>query len=459
MTETALGRRERSVLFVAFAVAIVVRLGLFGVVAGHPSRFSSPDTTQYVAVATHLHAAFLDGTHSRWFDLGLRRTPAYPVLLAAIYAVSGRHDAAVALVQIACSVATIALVFALGRRLLGPAAGAWAALALALDPMSIVMTDYLQPEVVFTLLLVAGALVWVRSLQERSWRLALGAGALFGLAALTRPIVVYLPVVLVPVSVAVLVRGRARWVAVTVAVVVGFLVPVGGWMARNAATTGVPLVSTIEGTNALLYRAAPALARDTGISLAEARARLTRDLNRRVGPHANVAEVSRAATSLSITTLLHHPKGTVITDAKGLGTLLVGPGRAELLRLLGRDHGHRAHTTVSRGLVGLAAIVYGLIALAAVAGLVVVVRRRDWLTLLVAGGLILYFLAFSAGADAYSRLRVPIMPFVALFAGAALAAGAEWRRPAAPASADLPDAPRQTESAARVASPARDPGL
>jgi hypothetical protein len=42
----------------------------------------------------------------------------------------------------------------------------------------------------------------------------------------------------------------------------GVLALAGGWIARNAAVAGAPVLSTIEGTNLLYYRAAGALARE-----------------------------------------------------------------------------------------------------------------------------------------------------------------------------------------------------
>jgi len=71
---------------------------------------------------------------------------------------------------------------------------------------------------------------------------------------LTRPIVVYLPLVLV----AVLLVRRIAWRVVIVFAVASCVLPLG-WTLRNYQKTGVPTVSSIAGEDLLLYRAAGAL--------------------------------------------------------------------------------------------------------------------------------------------------------------------------------------------------------
>jgi len=337
--------------------------------------------------------------HGHPLGLSLLRPPGYPAYLAAVYGVAGHSITAAIVVEVVLGVATVAGVYLLAARLLGPTAALVAALALALDPVSIAMTNNLTTETLFAALWVAAALCWVRL---TSWSLAL-AGLLLGVSVLVRPIAEYLPVLLVPLTLAL-----TRRVVLTALLLVAFAIPVGLWMARNHHETGVAIVSTIGAHNLLDYRAADAVAIEDGGSRADA----ARRLDAQVPQRSNPARAAQAESSLAWHTLLHHPKGAVLTTLKGLGRVLFGPGRAELSRLVtGRTSGPRLLVAVEALLLGC------LLALAAV-GAAVLVRRRAWLALAATVSFAAYDVALSAGAEGNARLRMPAAPFLAVLAGA-----------------------------------------
>ena len=96
------------------------------------------------------------------------------------------------LVQHLLGVVTVLLTFGIGRLLFGVAGGLVAALLTAISGPVIVTEHYLMSEALFTLLLMSGLLATSsRSARSARWAtlglLAL-AGAMLGLAALTRPI-------------------------------------------------------------------------------------------------------------------------------------------------------------------------------------------------------------------------------------------------------------------------------
>jgi 4-amino-4-deoxy-L-arabinose transferase-like glycosyltransferase len=401
------------VILTILGIALVLRLPIFILDVFHPARFFSFDAHQYVAAATNFHETYFKPA-SPLFELGLRRTPGYPALIRGVYAIAGDRPWVVILLQIAMGVATVGLVYLLGRRLFGPAVGLWAALALAVDPISIVLANYLQPEIPYTLLLVGGSLLWLRGLQDRSWGWGVAAGIVLGIGALVRPVGLYLPAVLIPVG---LILYRDAWkkrLAFVFAVLLAFSIPVGGWIAHNARATGVPTLSTVESINLLYWRAAGALAEGEGISVTQAQAQLERAVAERVRPDMNEAERSQVVSSLAVRTLLDHPVGAVKTWVQGAVLMLAGPGRDELLRLLGIS----SHAGgVSIALVGLEFLVYGLILAGAVWGVRSLVLGQRWSELILVLAFILYFVVVSSGLNAYSRLRVPAMPFIALLAG------------------------------------------
>jgi 4-amino-4-deoxy-L-arabinose transferase-like glycosyltransferase len=400
------------------ALACCLRLGLFLIVAPHPERFFTPDA--YDTLGRNFVEVFGAGA-GELFEAGLQRTPGYPLLIHSVYALVGAAPAVVVLVQIAFGVATVWLTYLAGLRLFDRQAAWLAALALAVDPISIIMTNYLQPEVFFTFVLVAGSLCWWRMLRERSLWWSAGAGMLLGASTLIRPIALYLPVVLVSVG---LILQESRWSTRLLrsgVFLLAFALPVGGWIARNYALTGVPIFTTVESINLLNYRAAPAMAEEEHISIEEAERRLSETLKSRTPEGMNRGQISRLEASLAFETLAQYPRGTVVTFIKGVGRLLAGPGRAELLRLLGAPRPTTIETGLHAVLVGMETVVLGLILFGAVLGGYRLLRSRRYIELVAVLIFIFYFVAISAGLEAYSRFRAPIMPYFALLAGCAFA--------------------------------------
>jgi 4-amino-4-deoxy-L-arabinose transferase-like glycosyltransferase len=379
-------------LAAALAVALATRLAVFAVAVSDPSRFVTKDSHQYDALARHFGAAYV---HAHPLALSLLRPPGYPAFLAGVYGIFGHSVTAAIVVEIVIGVATVYGVYALADRLCGETAAYVAALALALDPVSVAMTSNLTTETLFAALWVAAALCWIRLTPP--WIVA--AGLLVGLSVLVRPIAEYLPVLLVPLT-----FFLTRRVVLPVLLLVAFAVPVGLWVARNHHETGVAIVSTIGAHNLLDYRAADALAIDEGGSRADA----ARRLDARVRHRSNPARAAQAESSLAWHTLFDHPRGIALTTVEGLGRVLLGPGRAELGRL----------TTGSRVLVAVEVFLLGCLLVLAAGGVVLLARGRAWLALAATLTFAVYDIVLSAGAEGNARLRMPASPFLAVLAGA-----------------------------------------
>lgn len=116
--------------------------------------------------------------------------PGYPLLLAAVYGVTGSSLLVTRILNILLSTTTVVLGGLAGRALLGRAAGLVAALLLALDPRQLLQTclaasENLGAPAMFGYLALLGW-SWRR---ERSLRLAAVAGLVLGISALARPVV------------------------------------------------------------------------------------------------------------------------------------------------------------------------------------------------------------------------------------------------------------------------------
>jgi hypothetical protein len=408
---------KRTGLILVLLAASVTRVAVFLAARSSPRRFWSGDDRDYLPIATHLHATYLADS-GRLFDLGLRRTPGYPLFVRAIYEVFGRHYAPVVAVQLVLSVATVAVTYWLASRLLPHRYALLAAAVLAVDPASIVFANQLLTETLFTFVFMLAVTQLVIAWQRGSTPAGFFAGVLLGLAILVRPVAEYAPIVLALVVLLVAVSGIRARAAVAVALVIGVVIPVGAWVVRNYEQTGVPIVSTIDGYNMLQYRAVGALVH-SGQPRSLAQHDVLVRLAARVRPGDNAAEVSRAELSVGFAILREHPVGAFEDWSRGEVKLLLGPARSETSTLLtGRDSDKAGWF---RALIAVDALVTAALVLGALAGFVGLAVGRIkipelWLLVVSAA----YIVVVSGGHESYSRFRVPVDPILAVLAASAV---------------------------------------
>lgn len=393
-----------------FLLALVPRLAVWGLGLWHAGadQFIEHDSHGYLRAANDLWGSFVDaGTVV--FENGLRRTPVYPLFLAPLLSTVG--VAGSAFVQCVVSATLCPLVFRLGALLHDGRAGAVAGLMVALDPISILYAPTLLTETLFTLTATLGLYLLCREVTDRGAR-GWSGGLALGAATLIRPITLYLPVLLAPA----LYLWCGSWRHV-LTVLLLFLLPVGSWMARNHATTGVATLTTIEGINMLRYRAAGALAYSKGIPYEKARDQLEQDFEATHPKDMNAAQRSKAMTAMGARILIAHPVATVVTSLQGCARMLLGPGQEPLDRYLAQP------LFGGGGLIGLTAISLvwlGCLYAAFAMGLWRILRDGDWRAWLPPLALLLYLVMISSGFEAYSRFRVPLTPLLALVAGVGL---------------------------------------
>lgn len=169
--------------------------------------------------------------------LSALRTPAYPLFIAGSYALFGPRPWTVLLLQILFDAASCGLLYAALVSVLSRKAALVAAVFYAADPFLILHCSMLLAETLFVFFCVAGLFFLSRALRAPPaaasvWPAA-GAGLAFGLAALSRPVAVYLPVVIAAVLLIVLWRRRKVWLLNMAAFAAVFAATVIPWCIRN----------------------------------------------------------------------------------------------------------------------------------------------------------------------------------------------------------------------------------
>jgi 4-amino-4-deoxy-L-arabinose transferase-like glycosyltransferase len=157
------------------------------------------------------------------------KPPLYPALVGTLYAIFGESPLRAEYVQSLLAAVSVALTWALARRLFGPRPALIAAWAVALFPLAFEYYGLLFPEalaVPLTLLLL-----WIVIERTPTPRLALGAGVVIGIGLLVRPTSIFLFAgVLAAFVVA---AGWRRGAALTAVAVGAAVLVVAPWTVRN----------------------------------------------------------------------------------------------------------------------------------------------------------------------------------------------------------------------------------
>lgn len=187
----ALGTRavahRQLTLAIVLAVALALRLA-----AVADSRDYQPmqDSVQYDRIAVSIAHGHGFGKTLFAPDRGPSafRPPAYPYVLAGVYAVTGDSRTASRIVGCALGAVSVALIYLLAAALSGPGLGLLASAIAAIFPPLVLLSVALNSEVLFVPLELAVIFAAVLYRQGRGGTpLLIAGGAACGLAALTRP--------------------------------------------------------------------------------------------------------------------------------------------------------------------------------------------------------------------------------------------------------------------------------
>jgi 4-amino-4-deoxy-L-arabinose transferase-like glycosyltransferase len=360
--------------------------------------------------------------------------PIYPFLLAACFRLFGEQGRVVMLVvHLLCFLATLGLVYQLGKRLAGPAVGLAAVVILAAIPRSLdAVSSDLVNSALAGMLVVLCALVTLWAVRQVSVRRALVLGGVIGISALTHAATM----VFVPVAAfALLVCGRPTkphaWQSALVLVVAAAAV-ISPWTVRNYLTFGefVPVRTGLghiaELTNASLaqtFSRAPVADSEVEVpwtasgpveawaTLANAREKrhefFRYSLNRvkasTLGGFAGLNEAERDKIHLqkAITFILANP----LTAIK---LMLVKAADFYFLHFRSRVRPDRA----------------GIMSMLALVGLIVAFKDRR--VLILALLVLAYSAAYIVTGPFFYRYRYPIEPLMAVLAGIGTVWLATW---------------------------------
>ncbi|MBN2288302.1 MAG: glycosyltransferase family 39 protein [Candidatus Glassbacteria bacterium] len=231
-------------------LALLVRLAAL---AADPASLQAP----LVKDSGFYHGLAVELASGRGFSEEGRPTarvsPLYPLFLAGVYLAFDYSRLAVLLCQVALGALTVLYLFFLGGEVFSRRVAVLAAAAAAVYWPLIAVGTRLLSEPLFIALLVASGYHTVRVFKYKRPGQAACAAALTGLAVLTRPVVLYFSAVVALWLVRDFFRGRDKAAVSAAALYLGVLVLVQvPWVVRNCVVMG-HFIPTSTASGAVLY--------------------------------------------------------------------------------------------------------------------------------------------------------------------------------------------------------------
>ena len=425
MTIGMLFRRWDKALVILLAGALLARLGVVWATSSLDVRVV--DEQQYVALARNLVDG--NGFSRDGQRLTSSRPPLYPAAVAAIWRLTGSESlVAVRVAQALIGVFTVGVIFRIGNRLCNRRVAILAAAFVAFYPSLVFYSVLILSETLFTFLLALMVLGCMSLIGRPSVWVALGTGLSLGAAALTRSIMwPFVFVLLAGIAAGLVVERQWRW-RTALLVFAGYALLVAPWSYRNTALQGTfTVVDTMGGRNLMMgnYAHTPEDRMWDAISLTGDRA-WDSTLPWRA-PHGgwwSEGDVDRWAQQQAIAYMRAHPwitaRRTLLKFADFWGL--------EREFLAGVWRGLYQVPTGPAIVAGAAMVgAYAAVVVLAVTGLVLAPPFADRRAHVLLVALLLFVSGIHAIVFGHPRYHIPLVPVLALYAGAAIDAR-PWRR-------------------------------
>ena len=289
-------KMPKSIIWIAL-LAIVLRLALLAYVSSgnysEPFPLLEPDAREYYRIGQNLALSgeFTEGAVTN-FEPDSFRTPVYPFLIALSLKVTGSIWALLILQCLLAGVLVVA-VYALGRRLMPHKFALLAALIIALDPVGIVYGSLLMTESLFLLLLTLALLLFTKQSfdDNAAGRDLAWVGVLLGLATLTRPIGLFVPILL-----ALIYAIFKKKFAPALIMLFTFALVIMPWSVRNKLVFDSWSLSAVGGYNLYYYNAMRFVSARDGLDPDTAHTLFDKRLEDKYGP----ASTERSLRNASI---------------------------------------------------------------------------------------------------------------------------------------------------------------
>ncbi len=190
-------KNEYKRLILIFLVALCLRLILFLAVnlwsdKVLEERFFVPDSNSFHRIAVNLlENNVYSKSENSPYEPHVERPPIYPFFLASVYAISGYKPHIAIIFQLIFGSLNCILIYKIGRVFFNEKVALFAGLIAAFDYASILYTNHLLSDTLFTLLFIVHIYFLAKFIMINNYRWLVSSSAFLGLSALCRPASIY----------------------------------------------------------------------------------------------------------------------------------------------------------------------------------------------------------------------------------------------------------------------------
>ncbi len=309
------------------ALLVVPRVLLFAAYLLHPETAVKTDSAHYLVIARNMiqHHAFSASTAPPYIP-DISRTPGYPLFLFPFAALFASPIPWIIGIQMLLSALTSVLLWRWATPWSGRRGALGAALVLGCDWVTLAHSGMMLTETLFIFFFTLALMQTWDALEKNPERSGI-AGLLWGISALIRPVVVYLPFLLTALW-----FRKKKWGIVFLAA--SYLLP-GLWVLRNYHAGHFAGYTSIDGYALLMYPAAGAEAIRLKEPIGSVRARLLKEAAATLPAGAKDVDVRNAYKTKADDVLRHAKWELLVFNAHGAARILGGTGLEMLTDLLG----------------------------------------------------------------------------------------------------------------------------
>lgn len=429
MTPKTLPMNSLAYLFVILLISLISKVGVFNQVYSlSPAAVIQSDTNRYEDPAIQLlNHGTLAINPSYEHTTTLSTTPVYSLIIAGTYKVFGeKNHFALIILQILINTLTIFIIYLIALKLWSKKVALIAAFVTAIEPLQTLYTQTILSETLFTFFLTASLLAFVYLVlsSNNKLKLSLGLGILFTLTTMTRPISYYL--VLCVIFGLLLFKSRvskswSQLLIMCLLILLPFLFTTTLWKVRNNNLTGVYALNDAMSETLLYYKAKGVLMLANSHTEEEAHS----EILKRLPPNFKTPkERANAESKLAKEIILGDVVNYFKLSLNGLKAIVLGPGlKSQAMFYDNKSYGKNSEGDYKPWNIAL--IAYGIVFLLITYSLSTYgffsafknTTPQNTVIHFLMLGTIFYFILISTGHIATdSRMRVPIIPIILLYA-------------------------------------------
>lgn len=234
------GMKQRNFLILLFLISFSLRIAYFIILRVLLEKPLMDDETIYFSyaagLAQNLKYSFCCGGRAYF-------SPGFSLVLFPFFKLLGSNLFVGGTVNVILSSLIPVVVYYVARDLLNVRCAVYSSIIAAIYPFSIYYSPRLLSETLFTLLFISGLYSLIKARDERSVAMILLSGLLLGYGALTRPVLLLFPLVVIAYL---LLKRNFRpgaFIRQILLFLIAFSIPLAPWAYRNQKVIGKPIVS------------------------------------------------------------------------------------------------------------------------------------------------------------------------------------------------------------------------